>query len=606
MCIACGEQINHFDPKEMITYKHLKVILCRNCYNRYGDINFQKDSRGADEYCRGCAEGGSLLVCDSCSRSFCRPCTRHNLFRKQLSRITSLDVWNGYVRDASPIDGLVNYANMIREFSKKQQQQQRRPSNKLASAADSPGDTVSEDVQLRMIAEMMSQIQRALDEFSKAKEGKGAGPEVLVKTAELMHANALRLARITEGLDRLQRQKKQLQRMNRTRTAGKKTLKKNTEEKGKGKTEEEGQGGKDAFEPVGDANASEIADEGLDVTAEAQEKEVREDEQAGKDKTKKDIAKKEDGDGKYTACGEPSAADETPRVVLDLPEALSLGDEFPPVAGADGANAQVKRQSLLADLIEQYFPEESGPRTTPVVVELSPSHDEASASRNPAAADNLIAEVGGAKTQDLCVHDTDSIALSARGDKLRYLPTYSNKSSSDEKEPLTAQTNDEQHKKRSPLSKNQKARQALTCSLWYSGDSSNDEDSEDELALRSGRIQKPTPTRRRTKWSPKKKAQEADSDPPTLALSGSSAGECRSQKRRWWRSRVPARPATPVGVEEPGWRSENDISRLLRFPQPARKCDRTLRKPEEAKAVVAKSKMADTEGVQASGKYGPH
>ncbi|EEC10016.1 hypothetical protein IscW_ISCW007361 [Ixodes scapularis] len=612
MCITCEEQINYFDFKKVLIHKHLKIIFCRNCYERYGDGNFQKDSSGADEDCRGCAEGGSLVVSDSCSRGFCKSCIRRNLFRKQLSCTTSLDVWNGYVSDASPNENLVNSADITREFSKDHHHlQQQRPSNQLASAADSPGDTVSEDVQLRMIAETMSQIQRALDEFSKAKEGKGADSEVLVKTAELMHANALTLARITEDLDRLQRRQKQLQRMNRTRTADKKrTLKKKTEGKGKGKTEEDGQGGEDASDPVGDASTSEIADESLGVAVEARQEEVKEDEQAGKDKTKKNVAKKEDGDGKDIACREPSAAGETPTIVLDLPEAPSLGDEFPPVAGADGEDFVVKWQLPLDELIRQFIPDESGPRTTRVEVELSPSHDEASASRNTAAADESTAEVGGAKTRNFCDPDTDSIASSTKGDSLCDLPIDSNKSSWEENEPFTAQTNDEQRKKRSPLSKNQKARQALMRSLRYSGDGPSDEDSEDDLPLRSGRIQKTTPTRRRKKWSPKKKAQEAGSDPPTPALSGSST------------------PA-PVGVDPPGpddpklrlvpvvvlrklpifwdtWaeqkkrKSENDISRLLRFPQPARKRDRTPRKPEEAKAVVAKSKNADTQGIQAS------
>ncbi|CAN8012099.1 unnamed protein product, partial [Ixodes pacificus] len=577
-----------------------------NCYKRYGDGNFQKDSSGADEYCRWCAEGGSLVVCDSCSRSFCKSCIRRNLSRKELGRITTLDVWNCYVCDASPIQGLVNYADMIREFSKKQLQ---RPSNQLVPSADSPGGKVSEEVQLKMIAEMTSQIQRALDEFNKAKEGKGAGPEDLVKTAELMHANALRLARITEGVGRSQRRKKQLQRTDRTRTADKTRTSKKVEDKGKGKMEEDGQGGEDVSEPAVDASV--IEDETLDVTAGAREEEVKEDVQAGKDK-KKNVPEVEDGDGKDTECGEPSAADETPTIVLDLPEALSLGDEFPPVTGADCEDSLVESQSLLADLIEQDLPDESGSRATPVVAELSPSHDEASGSRNPAAADKSALEVGGAKTQDLCDRDTDSSTSLFVGDNLCDLPTESNKSSSEENEPLMAQTNDEQRKKRSPLSKNQKARQALIRSLRYSEDGSSDEDSEDDLplALRSRRNQKKTPTRRRTKWSPKKKVQEANADLPNPALSRSST-------------------PTPVKVEEPGpvdpklslvpvvvlrklhisldtlteqerRKSEDDISGLLRFPQPARKRDRTPRKPGEAKAVAKKSKKADAEGIDAS------
>ncbi|EEC03298.1 hypothetical protein IscW_ISCW001903 [Ixodes scapularis] len=289
---------------------------------------------------------------------------------------------------------------MIREFSKKQQ---KRLSSQLASLADSIGDKVSKEVQLKMIAEVMSQIQRALDEFSKAEEAKGAGPEDLMKMAELMHANAMRLAKIIEGLYRLQRRKKQLQCTDRTRVADKKKISKEAEVKGKGRTEED---------------------------------------------------------------------------------------------GADCEDSLVESQSLLADLTD-------------------PSQIEASASRNPTAADESAAEVGGAETQDLCNLDMDSSASLVEGDNLCDLPTESFNRSWEGNELLTAQTNDKQRKKRSPLSKNEKARQALMRSLRHSEDGSSDDDSEYDrlLALRSRRNQKTTPTRRQAKWSPKKKAQEADAAP---------------------------------------------------------------------------------------------
>ncbi|KAG0435360.1 hypothetical protein HPB47_018534 [Ixodes persulcatus] len=511
MCTACEEQVIHLNPEKVLICKHLTVILCRNCYKRYGDDNFQKDSSGADKYCH-------LVVCDSCSRSFCKSCIRRNLSYKELGCIMSLDVRNCYVRGASPIEGLVDYADMIPEFSKKQQQ---RLSNQLASSADSIGGKVSEEVQLKMIVEMMSQIQRALDEFSKAEEAKGAGPEDLMKMAELMHANALRLAKMTEGLYHLQRRKKQLQCTNHTRVADKKRTSSEAEVKGRGRTEED---------------------------------------------------------------------------------------------GADCKDFLMESQSLLAELTELDFPDESGSLATPVVAELSPSHIEASASRNPTAADESAVEVGGAKTQDLCDRDMDSSASSVEGDNFRNLPTESFDSSSEGNELLTAQTNDEQRKKRSPLSKNEKALQALMRSLRYSEDGSSDEDSEYDLllALRSRRNQKTTPTRRRAKWSPKKKAQEADADPPTPAPSGSSTPMPVEVEEPGEGPDDPKLSLVPVTVlrklliffdklTEQEKKSEDDILGLLRFPQPARKRDRMPRKPGEAKVAVAKeSKKADAQGIEAS------
>ncbi|CAN8025032.1 unnamed protein product [Ixodes persulcatus] len=388
---------------------------------------------------------------------------------------------------------------MIPEFSKKQQQ---RLSNQLASSADSIGGKVSEEVQLKMIVEMMSQIQRALDKFSKAEEAKGAGPEDLMKMAELMHAKSLTLAKITEGLYHLQRRKKQLQCTNHTRVADKKRTSNEAEVKGRGRTEED---------------------------------------------------------------------------------------------GADCKDFLMESHSLLAELTEL-------------------DHIEASASRNPTAADESAAEVGGAKTQDLCDRDMNSSASSVEGDNFRDLPTESFDSSSEGNELLTAQTNDEQRKKRSPLSKNEKALQALMRSLRYSEDGSSDEDSEYDLllALRSRRNQKTTPTRRRAKWSPKKKAQEADADPPTPAPSGSSTPMPVEVEEPGEGPDNPKLSLVPVTVlrklliffdklTEQEKKSEDDILGLLRFPQPARKRDRMPRKPGEAKVAVAKeSKKADAQGIEAS------
>lgn len=44
----------------------------QKCHKFYGSGTFKKDSEGYDEYCRWCANGGDLLLCDFCQNGFCK------------------------------------------------------------------------------------------------------------------------------------------------------------------------------------------------------------------------------------------------------------------------------------------------------------------------------------------------------------------------------------------------------------------------------------------------------------------------------------------------------------------------------------------------------
>lgn len=44
-------------------------------------------------FCRWCAEGGELILCDNCTSSFCRRCLQRNMGREYITEITSSDTW---------------------------------------------------------------------------------------------------------------------------------------------------------------------------------------------------------------------------------------------------------------------------------------------------------------------------------------------------------------------------------------------------------------------------------------------------------------------------------------------------------------------------------
>ncbi|CAN7949114.1 unnamed protein product, partial [Ixodes hexagonus] len=597
----------------------LNSHVFQSCHKIYGDGEFQKDSYGTDEYCSWCAEGGSLLVCDFCNRGFCKSCIRRNLSRKELSRITSLEEWNCYACDGSPVIGLVNYATMVCQFSRNLQ----RPQSQSTGTEVALVEKVSVEEQVKMMETMTAELHRAMGELSRVKEGEAAGSEVdVAKTAKFMREQALRLARIADVVNRSQQRKKTKQQFkDQAETSSKKKVSRRKEnddkeevakEEGKDDEVEAVVNGKDGLDSVNFGGEAEVKVAEVDEeTVNLKEKVAEVDEETVNLKEMVNF-KREEGKGDCRdADGKELPEEDTGATIsLDLPEVLSLGDEFVPVAEADKEDGLVESQSLLADLFEPDLPNDAESRSTPVVLECSPGHDEESApGTEKATAKEEPAEAAVDEPGPLHDQDTDSIVSSAEEDHLHDLPTESNKSSSDGDEVVhsTPRSDGKQQKKRSPLSKEQKARQVLMRSLRYSGDGTSDDDSDDNLPL-GHRVEKATLNRRRTKRSPKKKRE-------VEAASGVSTSVLSVLGEEWVNDpKLKAEPAVvlqrlpiscDLAVERDSEKSEEDISRLLTFPQPVRKRVRTTEKTGEtsdATRKVSRKKKTDARDTGASGK----
>ena len=92
-CTVCHKQITNLTTFNVVRHPVLGVVLCRQCRLFYNDGNWSKDEEGCDEYCRWCAQGGDLLLCDKCSNAFCKRCVQRNLGRKFLTNIQTADEW---------------------------------------------------------------------------------------------------------------------------------------------------------------------------------------------------------------------------------------------------------------------------------------------------------------------------------------------------------------------------------------------------------------------------------------------------------------------------------------------------------------------------------
>merc|ERR1711962_1372628 len=103
-CSICSKKI---DPiigslRGVLRHPALGVPQCRKCREFYKDGNWPRTEDG-DEYCRWCAEGGDILLCDKCPNAFCKKCLNKNLGARAVREITKAEEWFCLLCDPTPI-----------------------------------------------------------------------------------------------------------------------------------------------------------------------------------------------------------------------------------------------------------------------------------------------------------------------------------------------------------------------------------------------------------------------------------------------------------------------------------------------------------------------
>ncbi|XP_021926702.1 transcriptional regulator ATRX-like [Zootermopsis nevadensis] len=103
-CTACSSSLTSVVLKGRNVFHHpvLRVLMCKQCINFYGDGNFSMDEDGSDKYCRWCGQGGMLYCCSTCCCAFCKRCIKQNLNRSILKDIESED-WQCFVCNGKPL-----------------------------------------------------------------------------------------------------------------------------------------------------------------------------------------------------------------------------------------------------------------------------------------------------------------------------------------------------------------------------------------------------------------------------------------------------------------------------------------------------------------------
>ena len=104
-CTCCHET-TIYSAMEFTSHPWLGVLICQKCFEfiHSGEYSIEE---GKEIFCRWCGDGGEIVNCCCCEKSFCKFCLNSNLGEGTWDKVTGDDNWNCFVCDDSPIKHLV-------------------------------------------------------------------------------------------------------------------------------------------------------------------------------------------------------------------------------------------------------------------------------------------------------------------------------------------------------------------------------------------------------------------------------------------------------------------------------------------------------------------
>ena len=104
-CTCCHET-TIYSAMKFTSHPWLGVLICQKCFEfiHSGEYSIEE---GKEIFCRWCGDGGSIVNCCCCEKSFCKLCLNYNLGEGTWDRVTGDDNWNCFVCDDKPIKHLV-------------------------------------------------------------------------------------------------------------------------------------------------------------------------------------------------------------------------------------------------------------------------------------------------------------------------------------------------------------------------------------------------------------------------------------------------------------------------------------------------------------------
>ncbi|XP_075212538.1 ATRX chromatin remodeler XNP isoform X2 [Lycorma delicatula] len=172
-CTVCAKNVGPAIFYGTSCYMHsaLGVLVCKECQNFYGDGNFSIDSDGDEKYCRWCAQGGKLFICDKCNCSFCRKCVKTNLSRKVLQEMDDKDNWSCFICKPEALFDLRAQAWAAHEIylMEKKKTNQKKSSRRHSDSSDEDLMSKSNKNKKRKVSPLKETKKKALDKLRSRK-----------------------------------------------------------------------------------------------------------------------------------------------------------------------------------------------------------------------------------------------------------------------------------------------------------------------------------------------------------------------------------------------------------------------------------------------------
>ena len=100
----------------------LSTSAFQKCNKFYNSSPFTRDEYGVEEYCKWCADGGKLICCDFCEKSYCKPCLRRNLGKEFLKALMSAESnlkWKCFVCDPTQVEAYKKECDLVMKILEK-------------------------------------------------------------------------------------------------------------------------------------------------------------------------------------------------------------------------------------------------------------------------------------------------------------------------------------------------------------------------------------------------------------------------------------------------------------------------------------------------------
>ncbi|XP_063222750.1 transcriptional regulator ATRX homolog isoform X2 [Bacillus rossius redtenbacheri] len=103
-CTSCSKNLIGIIKSGQNVFRHLTldVLLCKKCFDFFGDGEFSADEDGTDKYCRWCGQGGTLYCCSKCPCAFCKSCIKRNMSASVLVDLEQED-WLCLICNSRPL-----------------------------------------------------------------------------------------------------------------------------------------------------------------------------------------------------------------------------------------------------------------------------------------------------------------------------------------------------------------------------------------------------------------------------------------------------------------------------------------------------------------------